>query len=342
MWFVFAFSCAFFDSLKDVVGKSALQKADFSPYMVSWGLTFFGAFFLSPLLLITGIPTVNSAVFWPSLLIGSFLNVFALSNYFKAIKIADMSLATPIAAFTPLFLIVISPIVTFLSGGDAAREIPTPLGMGGVIFIVSGTYILNIKERRKGYLAPLKAVFEQKGSRLVLISAFLWSVTISFDKIGLTSITSQSSFQRSIFWGCCIMLTISIFTLFFMLLEKNKERKRNIYSKHSTIDNAAQTKKSNLPLWLRFINLMAVGLSDALITIFHMLALSTAIAAYAIAVKRLSIVFKVLWAALLFKEKALNERLVGACIMVIGVICITLANSGHLVVFFDNLLKYLI
>lgn len=62
----------------------------------------------------------------------------------------------------------------------------------------------------------------------------------------------------------------------------------------------------------------------AVLTLFHMIAVSMTLVAYAIAIKRTSILFTVLWGALLFKEKNFKERLIGAAIMLAGVLLITL------------------
>jgi len=56
-----------------------------------------------------------------------------------------------------------------------------------------------------------------------------------------------------------------------------------------------------------------------------MLAINLTLVAYVISIKRLSIIFSVIFGFLLFKEKGFKERLTGAIIMVLGVILITLS-----------------
>lgn len=56
-----------------------------------------------------------------------------------------------------------------------------------------------------------------------------------------------------------------------------------------------------------------------------MTAITLALVAYVISLKRLSTVFGVLWGKLLFKEKDFKDRLIGAVIMAAGVILIALS-----------------
>ena len=56
-----------------------------------------------------------------------------------------------------------------------------------------------------------------------------------------------------------------------------------------------------------------------------MTAISLTLVTYVIAIKRTSVIMSVLWGAIIFKEKGIKERLVGAVIMVLGVVLIVLS-----------------
>ena len=81
----------------------------------------------------------------------------------------------------------------------------------------------------------------------------------------------------------------------------------------------------------RIINLFKKPLTGAIsgmvlaaMIFSHTLAISLIQAAYMLSVKRSSILFGVLFGALVFKEEKIRERLFGACIMMCGVLMIGL------------------
>jgi drug/metabolite transporter (DMT)-like permease len=69
------------------------------------------------------------------------------------------------------------------------------------------------------------------------------------------------------------------------------------------------------------------GLSYAVMIMAHSLAISLTKVAYMISVKRLSIIFGVLYGHLLFHETGIRERLLGASLMVTGVALIVWSSG---------------
>lgn len=286
-WPILALLTAFFESLKDIFSKAGL-KNNVDEYVTSWALRFFSLFLLLPLLLFIKIPYLNNN-FWIALLVGGSLNVIAIILYMKAIKHSDLSLTIPMVAFTPLFLLITSPIIV--------HEFPNIFGLTGIFLIVFGSYILNLKERHRGHFAPFKALVRENGPRLMLIVAFIWSITATIDKIGVKN--SSPIFwiiANSIFWA------IALFPI--MLLKSRK-----------TIKNIPANLKTLIPL----------GIFTGLGGIAQMIAINLTLVAYVISIKRTSIIISVLSGYFLFKEKNIKEKLIGAMIMVIGVILITLS-----------------
>jgi uncharacterized membrane protein len=70
--------------------------------------------------------------------------------------------------------------------------------------------------------------------------------------------------------------------------------------------------------------LVPIGFFCALTVIFQMLAVSLTLVAHVIAIKRTSTMMSVLWGFLVFKEAGFKERLLGASIMIAGVLLISL------------------
>lgn len=286
LWFIFSFFTALFESLKDVFSKNSLKNID--EYIVSWSLRFFALPFLIPLLFFIEIPSLENK-FWLALLVSGFLNVIATIFYMKAIKHSDLSITVPMVMFTPLFLLLTSPLIV--------GEFPTFLGLIGVLLIVLGSYTLNIKQRHEGYLVPFKALLKETGPKLMLLVAFIWSITSNFDKIGVQN-------SSPIFWA----ISVNIFIILVMLPIMLYKSKRNV-----------QNIRTNYKV------LFPIGLFSALTLIFQMTAISLTLVAYVISIKRTSVIMSVLFGYLIFKEKDIRERLVGAVIMIVGILFITLS-----------------
>lgn len=67
-----------------------------------------------------------------------------------------------------------------------------------------------------------------------------------------------------------------------------------------------------------------VGLAAAATVLFHMLAINLALVAYVISIKRLSVLISVVFGFLIFREHGIRERLLGATVMISGVLLISL------------------
>lgn len=286
IWLIFALFSAFFDSLKEVSSKRSLKHVD--EYAVAWAFRFFAALFIFPALFFSGIPPIGSR-FWESMIIGGMLNIITTVLYMKAYKHSDLSITSPITAFQPLFLLITAPVML--------GEFPSGLGLIGILLIVSGSYLLNIREKQNGYFAPFRALFREKGPRLMLAVAFIWSITSNFDKIGVQN-------SSPVFWAFAQSLFLAV-VLLPLVLYKSKEKFRQIP--------------------VNFAKLVPIGLFSALTLVFQMTALSFAFVTYVSSIKRTSSMMSVIFGHFIFKEKGVKERLLGAAIMVLGVVLIALS-----------------
>lgn len=284
-WLILGIFTAFFEALKDVFGKQNLKQSD--EYVVAWSLSFFSVIFLIPWVIYTGIPALNSQ-FAIALLIGGSINAVTALLYIKAIKVSDLSLTVPLVALTPLFMLLTSPLIV--------GEYPSFFDYIGIFLIVVGSYLLNIKEKSQGYLAPFKALVNEPGPKFMLIVAFLWSITSNFDKIGVQN-------SSPIFWLFSIFGTMTILLL-PVLLYKTPNPSRKIFKQ--------------LPM------LAAMGFFNAIGVLCQMQALTLTLVVQVIAIKRTSVLMGVLFGHFIFKEKDIQQRLLGAGIMILGVFFISL------------------
>lgn len=206
----------------------------------------------------------------------------------KALASSDISLTIPMVAFTPVWLLIMGPLV--------GEDRPTAQGLVGAIFVVVGSYLIKAPRGIKNVLAPFIALLREKGPRIMLILSVLWSVTASIDRTfahqvgmkqyALIQMTGIVIAQGIVFWRQGIP--------FSLLVTKAKI-------------------------------LAPVGIFNALSFIPYLTALAIAPAYYVVSAKRTSILFSVLLGAVVFKEKKTEKRLGAALIMFVGVVLISLS-----------------
>ncbi len=290
MWLFFASLTAFFEACKDATGKQSLKNLD--EYSVLFSFMAVGVVLLLPVLLISGVPPLGPG-FWVALLIGGSLNILAFTLYVRALKLADLSLTVPLVTLTPLFLLATSPLIV--------QEWPTWADGAGVVLLVVGSYVLNLRSPTSpslppdsSILAPLLAMTRNPGSRLMLCVAFIWSITSNFDKIGVVN-------SSPLCWAFALFTVIAGGMVPFVW------------------------RRGPRPLLAQWRLLGITGGFNAIAITFQMLALTMAPVAQVIAVKRLSALLSVLFGHFFFGEKGLRERLIGAAIMVTGVVIMSLS-----------------
>ncbi|MBF0177590.1 MAG: EamA family transporter [Magnetococcales bacterium] len=286
-WFFLAILTAVAEAAKDILGKQTHQRID--PWLTVWGMYLFSLPTLLPLLLIPGaIPPLRDG-FWPTVIGGALLNTVAMFLYIHALRRSDLSLTIPMLAFSPLLLLLTSPLMI---GETSSRT-----GMAGIVLIVVGSYVLNLRSRAAGAWAPFRAMLHTPGPRLMLMVAILWSIGANLDKMALTR-------ASPLFYSIAVYTLMALFTapaaLFFAL-----PRLRDIPRNYKI--------------------LALLGTLNSFSLICQMTATAVTLVPYVIAVKRTNIVLGVLWGGLILREPGMTERLTGAAIMLAGVILITLA-----------------
>lgn len=210
------------------------------------------------------------------------LTLIPLVFYMKAIKISPMSLTVPYLAFTPVFIIGTG----YLFLGEQVNR----WGVTGILMVCVGGYVLNITAKDKSLLDPLLAVSKETGSWLMLIVAFIFSLSSVVGKKAI--LHSSPLYFQTLFFIVLTLVMIVVFALF---------RKIRL---HSFLQSPL---KSSL-----------VGLLAAVHIICHGYAISMTKAAYMMSIKRLSIVFGVIYGGLVFREENIRNRLAGAALMFAG------------------------
>ena len=288
-WFVLSLAAAYFFSTGDVLSKLLLRDND--EWTSGCAISLASLPFLIPLLIVRGtfLPS-RELILLVCILIP--FEVFAYYLYLKAIRISPLSLSIPYLSFTPVF--------TILTAGILLGETIAFQGIVGILMVTVGAYVLNIELYVQHPLAPLKAAFQSRGARYMLSVSLIWSLTSTLGKKGV-------QLSDPVFCGVFYMTCVSS----AMLAIESWRLSRNA----ATVDLRGRNT-----IWL-----LLGGLATALATMAHYHAIKLAPVSYMMAVKRTSLIFSVLYGGLIFKEPHIRLRLLGASIMLSGVVVLYLA-----------------
>jgi len=282
-WVFYALITAFSLATADAISKKALGRSN--EYVIAWVREGYALPFLFLAFFFIDIPSLDRT-FWLSLLLMIPLEIAAIILYVKAIKISPLSLTIPFLAVSPVFIILIA----FLILG----EVPDRSGLLGILLIVAGAYLLNIRTTREDLLGPIKAIRRERGSIFMIIVALIYSVTATLGKVAVQH-------SGPIFFG--------VFYPFLLTL----------------ILSVVLWRKGLLPEVLsRPMTFLAIGIFTAIMILTHFKAISMTDVAYMISVKRASLVFSVLYGRVLFGEENIRERLTGSVLMIAGMVSITI------------------
>ncbi|MDO9324510.1 MAG: EamA family transporter [Methanoregula sp.] len=254
-----------------------------------------------------GFPVPGPA-FFTAVAVTIILNIVSLHLIFRALSSSDLSLSVPMLSFTPAILIGTSYILL--------HEVPSFFGFLGICIIVSGSYVLNISQEHEHFLDPFRSMIRNRGSWYMLIVAFLFAISINFDKIVLLNSDPFFGMALTILLIGIALLTVSGYSRY---------ASRSVSSDPSVArpDNA---QTGVIPLSRRkFAGLcLLIGLCIAIEAASINVAYSLQIVPYVIAIKRMSIIFMVLYGTLVFSEEGIQKRIFGAALMVAGAILILL------------------
>jgi drug/metabolite transporter (DMT)-like permease len=256
---------------------------------------------------IRGFPAIGQN-FYSAVLVTVILNIIGLSLIFKSLSSSDLSLSIPMLSFTPVILAGTSYILL--------NEIPSLSGFAGICIIVSGSYVLNISPEDEHFLDPVRSMLRNRGSWYMLIVALLFAVSINFDKIAMLNSDPFFGMALTVLAIGVAFVLISVYSLISvrnMSLLKPDERSERV----PLMPVFLQTEYTGLAIIVgTFVAIEAASIN---------IAYTLQIVPYVISIKRLSIIFVVLYGTLVFSEDEIRKRLMGAALMVAGAIIILLS-----------------
>ena len=285
LWFTLSMAAAF------LMATNGAYMKRFFPDVSPWEMGIIPFFYATPFCLITlffiEIPTIGPG-FLPALAWVLPLTMVAIILHFRAIHMSPLSLTLPFLSFTPVFV--------FVTGDILLGETLSTWGTVGILLVVAGGYVLNIDRARHGILGPVKAIFNEPGSAIMLFVAALY---------GLCSVGGKLLIIHS----SPMFAAMTLFGLYGPLL---------------TVVLVGIGKASFKTIIRKPLLGMGVGTCIFIEIICHNIAISLTAAAYMITIKRMAGIFSVMYGWLWFNEQGIRYRLMGTIVMTIGAAFIVL------------------
>lgn len=286
-WYYFSFIAAFLSALAAIIEKKTLFKEKALTFTVI--LSIFNLILASIFFFFVDFSKISYStliiVFFKSI-----LNAMAFLCVMYSIKNLELSDALPMLVLTPGFVAVFALI--FLG------ETLTLIEWIGLILLIAGIYILQIKEIKIG--DSIKKLFKSKGHKYVLTALILFTITSLLDRYILNQIklepTAYMGFQHLFF-------AIIFIIIFFLLNRKIKELGKTLKQSWFLI-----LLLSIVTIGYRFFEIMSIKLTSSV--------------ALAIAIKRISVFFAVVIGGSLFKEHNLLRKAIATSLLIAGVLMI--------------------
>ncbi len=283
MWLALSLLTAFFTATAAAFLKFAIRNND--EVVVGW-LRYIICLPIF-LLLLVFVPKPHIGIeFWKCVVVLLPLELTAFLLYLKSIKISPLSLTFPFLGLTPVFSILTSRVLI--------GETISFGGITGIALVTIGAYLLNADRIRYGWAEPIKNIYKEKGSFLMVIVAVIYSITAI---LGKKAVLLTTPYFFPLFY---YTLLAAVYTLVLFVLPGHK------------INKIRLNKKELLMLLLSSAAFSAT-------VMLHFKAISMIQASYMISVKRMSLLFGIIYGAILFGEKNIKYRFLGALMMIVGV-----------------------
>lgn len=287
MWFYTALLTAVVSAIAVIVDKKLIKGVSAS--VLTWATLVLATPIIAIFAFREGLPQLNFLF-----LIGVtgsvlFYTVSQIAG-FKAMRMADLSATYPLVSLSLIFTLLVALL-------PPLSEKPSLLATLGVLITLSGAYTLNASKSKEGLLEPIKSLFKNRASFLMIGSVLTNSIVIVFDKLAINSTLPQNT---------TFTLFIENLMVIFGLLPLLYIRNRNFY----------QQITSNTKLFL------ILGVLNAICTILTFSAVGGGNVGLVATILRTQVLFVLLFSYIAFKDKPKLEALIGSIVMIAGVVLI--------------------
>ena len=282
MWFYLALATAVISAISVIFSKRILKGV--SPSVLTWCTLVLATPIIAIFAAKEGIPTLNTLFIVG--VVGSVI-FYSISKIiqFRAIKMVDLSAIYPLVSLGPIFTLLIA----FL---PPLNEKPGFIAIIGILVTLFGTYILNVSNAKEGLLKPIRLLFENKASALMILSVLVDSVVIVFDKLAINNTLPQNT--TFVLLTENILVIIGLLPLLYL---DNKNFAKQIFDNKKLfvilgVLNAVST----------ILAFSAVGIGSTII--------------------KAQLLFVLLFSFMFLKDKPRLETIIGSIIMILGVVLI--------------------
>jgi drug/metabolite transporter (DMT)-like permease len=232
-----------------------------------------------------------------ALLASALLNWGATLLSTIALAQADASLVSPLLTFNPAFTLLVAWLTL--------SEVPGVHQTIGVAVVLFGAYLLEVEEARTGLLAPFRALFRRPGVLLAVIASALWGTTTVLEKLAIEHMTPPS--------GPVVALLGTL--LLVLLLTPGALR--------SSVNEATRVQQNGWKGLRAHPRALALAVLIAGIApLFGFTAIALGLVGYVTTLFKLSAVLTILWAWVFSGEGQIKNRLLGASVMLVGVVLV--------------------
>jgi drug/metabolite transporter (DMT)-like permease len=305
LWVLLALTGALANAAFYIVVKKYIAVLD--PRILTAVGFIIGALLLFCISALQGFPAIGPDYYF-AVAVSAVLNIIGLTLIFSALSSSDLSLSMPMLSFTPAFLVGTSYLLL--------HESPSFLGIAGICIIVSGSYVLNISAGHEHFLDPVRSMLRSRGSWYMLIVAFLFAASINYDKIAMLN-------SDPVFGMAFTLLAIGAAFIFLsgMAYIAGRGLPRNQPPDPGHLSGTWISRTGYMPY---IIPAFLIALFVAVESVSINIAYTLQIVPYVIAIKRMSIIFMVLYGTIVCGEGEVANRFMGATLMVGGALIILL------------------
>jgi bacterial/archaeal transporter family protein len=291
MWFYIALLTSFISAFIVIVDKRLLKEV--SALVLTWTTLVLATPFIFLFAIKEGIPSSN-LLFVIGVTGSVFFYTISKVIGFRAIRMADLSAIYPLTSLGPIFTLM----VAFL---PPLSEKPSGLAFIGVVTTLFGCYLLNVGKAKEEIFKPIKMLFENKASLLMILSVLIDSIVIIFDKIAI-----NNTIPKNTTFVLLVENLLVIFGLLPILYLRNKSFHQEILI--------------NKKLFL------LVGLLNAISTILAFSAVGGGNVGFVATILKTQMLLVLFLSLLFFKNRPKKETVIGSVVMILGVILIKVGS----------------